>query len=71
MMDSSVVFNKEIVMSIEVNPYSKLVRMLELRLARQRQALADSELQLQGSIESKNAWDQRQLDLYTKGTGKK
>lgn len=44
-------------MSVEINPFSKLVRMLELRLARQRQALADTELQLQGAKESADRWE--------------
>lgn len=42
---------------MELNPYAKLVRMLEQRYARQKIALSDTELQLQGAKDSLQNWE--------------
>ena len=49
------------------NPWSQLVRMLELRIARQEQSLSESKLQLSAAKESANAYedgDKPQADAF-------
>lgn len=43
------------------NPYSPLIRMCELRLARQEQALSETRLQLEAAQKASMGWNEEQL----------
>jgi uncharacterized coiled-coil protein SlyX len=55
-------------MATQVNPFSALMRMLETRIARQKDALAESELQLVATRESfmKHEEETKQTDAFAK-----